>query len=152
MTRENGKGKAGEAVGKWALLRGVTAGRREDPFLYQLQLVRTPWGGICLHVILRADEPDPHDHPWAFRSLVLWGSYTERVWPDKGEAGRWLTRTRWRFSLAGTPLGAAHRVTRVNGPVWTLVLTGPERNPGWGFYPGGRYVPWREYQGRQEES
>jgi hypothetical protein len=136
-------------TGRWLALRGLVAGPPRDPFLYQLRLLRTPLFGVYLHCILRPDEPDPHDHPWAFASLVLDGEYTERVYPDKRDSGRWTFRPRRRFSAARVPLAAAHRITVTSGPVWTLVLTGPERNRDWGFYPGGQFVPWHEYQGRQ---
>lgn len=133
----------------WRFMRGLVAGPPTDPFLYQLQLVRTPWLGVYLHVILRPDEPDPHDHPWNFASVILSGSYTERVYPDKHDPRGSLVRGRVRFSLARTRLQAAHRVTAVDGPVWTLVFAGRERNPGWGFYPDGKFVPWRTYQQRE---
>lgn len=133
---------------RWRFLHGLTAGPPENPFLYQFQLVRTPWFGVFLHVILRPDEPDPHDHPWTFTSLILDGGYSETVYPDKFNGQRSFSRVRPRFSFARTSLSAAHRVTLTYGPVWTLVFTGPERNPEWGFYRNGNYVPWRQYQQR----
>lgn len=126
-------------------MRGLRAGGAQDPFLDQLRLIQTPWFGVYIHVIHRPDEPDPHDHPWWFASLILDGGYQELVYPDKRDPARFFSRTRTRFSLGHVSLRSAHRITLTYGPVWTLVLTGPQKNE-WGFYPGGRFVPWREYQ------
>ena len=133
----------------WRFMHGLTAGPPEDPFLDQLQLVRTPWFGVYLHCIHRPDEPAPHDHPWPFASLVLSGGYLETLYPDKRDGEHWRVRYRRRFSLAGVRLRSAHRVTHTDGdrPVWTLVLAGREKNPDWGFYKDGQFVPWRVYQG-----
>jgi hypothetical protein len=131
--------------GTWAFMRGVRAGGADNPFLDQLQIVRAPWFGVYLHVIHRTDEIDPHDHPWAFASLVLDGTYHDLLYPDKRDPGRSFFRARRRFTWARTPLRAAHRVTWTSGPVWTLVFTGPQRND-WGFYKDGEFVPWRVYQ------
>jgi hypothetical protein len=70
--------------GRWALLSALDVGADGDPYLDRLRIVQTPLFGIYLHHIHRADrEPFPHDHPWWFASLVLTGSYSETVWPDK---------------------------------------------------------------------
>lgn len=127
-------------------MHGVRAGGADTPFLDQLQMIRTPWFGVYLHVIHRADEPDPHDHPWAFASLILSGSYTERVWPNKEVSLYSYNQSRTRFSVGRVQLRAAHRIIAADSPVWTLVVTGRERNA-WGFYRHGNFVPWREYQG-----
>lgn len=137
------RGRRGEV--RWAFLEGLDVGADGDPYLDRLRIVQTPLFGIYLHHIHRADrERDPHDHPWWFASLILTGSYEEDVWPDKHKADYWRTRQRRRFSVRCTRRGQAHIITRTVGPLWTLVLVG-RRESGWGFYPGGRFVPWRAY-------
>jgi hypothetical protein len=130
---------------RWGLLTGLDVGTDGDLYLDRLRLVQTPWFGIYLHHIHRRDlENDPHDHPWWFASVVLAGEYEEDVWPDKSVPGTWLTRTRGRWSARFLGRRAAHVITRVKGPLWTLVLVGPDRD-GWGFWKEGRFVPWRDY-------
>lgn len=49
-------------------------------YLWRLESGRS----IRLHHILFPDQdPDPHDHPWWFFSIVLWGGYVER-WLRRG--------------------------------------------------------------------
>src|ERR1700728_4812444 len=94
------KVRAGRPGARWAFMEGLDVGTDGDPYLDRLRLVQTPWFGVYLHHIHRADrERDPHDHPWWFASLVLAGSYEEDVWPDKAAPGQWLTRERGRWSL-----------------------------------------------------
>lgn len=116
-------------------------------------------GMVMLH---RMTAPDPgldlHDHPWRFRSLILWGGYVEE---------RCSTRLATRYAVAAavidgnappgadpvprgpqyprrpgafTPLGLdeCHRIVELLRPTcWTLVIRGPRRRE-WGFYlPAG---------------
>lgn len=137
---------------RWGLLTGIDIGADGDPYLDRLRLVETPWFSVFLHHIHRADvERDPHDHPWAFASLVLCGGYREQVWPDKRQAcaglGGYIVRVRRRGSLRFLGRDAAHIIKEVTGPLWTLVVTGPDTDDEWGFYVNGRYVGWRDYVG-----
>ena len=138
-------GKPGSDI-RWAFLEPLDVGTEGDPYLDRLRLVQTPWFGVYLHHIHRADlDRDPHDHPWAFASLVLAGGYRERVWPDKRDSGRSAVRHRGRWSLQRTGRDAAHIIEVVDGLLWTLVVTGPRRG-GWGFWRDGQFTPWHEYQ------
>lgn len=106
-----------------------------DVFMRRYKLLRTRWGNVYLHEILRSDEDlCLHDHPWSFLSLILWGGYREQM-----PAG-----TFWRRpgTLLVRPARAAHRI-EVDRPAWSLVLVGPRRRA-WGcFTPHGwrRFVP-----------
>lgn len=103
-----------------------------------------------LHHILRGDaDPDPHDHPWNFWSIILWGSYQEEVWevvdgtPTKirtWRPGKWWPR----FVRAE----ALHRLILEDGPVWTFVFTG-SRIRHWGYATPAGHVKWEEYQSRK---
>jgi hypothetical protein len=131
---------------RWALLSGLDIGADGDPYLDRLRIIQTPLFGVYLHHIHRPDrDPDPHDHPWWFASLVLTGSYEETVWPDKrGPRGEYRLRSRHPWSLRHVARRSAHIITNVRGPLWTLVLTGPSRGE-WGFWTQRGYVPWRQY-------
>jgi hypothetical protein len=129
----------------WSFMSGFDIGAEDDPYLDRLCIVRTPLFSVYLHHIHRRDtDPDPHDHPWWFTSLVLCGGYEEIIWPDKRQPERMLTRYRRRFSLASTDRDAAHMITSVEGELWTLVFAGPRRGE-WGFWVNGQLAPWREY-------
>jgi len=131
--------------GRWALLSGLDIGADGDPYLDRLRIVQTPLFGVYLHHIHRPDrEPDPHDHPWWFASLVLTGGYQEKVWPDKRDPAVSAWRIRKRWSLRSIDRNAAHIIKSTAGPLWTLVLTGPKRGD-WGFWTNGLFTNWREY-------
>lgn len=132
----------------WGLFSGIDIGTDGDPYLDRLRIFETPWVSLYLHHIHREDrERDPHDHPWAwFWSLVLCGAYSEAYYPDKADHLRCRTRTHLRFSLHRVGREAAHLISAVHGPLWTLVLTGPDKGT-WGFYRQGQYVNWRDYVG-----
>lgn len=137
---------------RWAFLSALDIGADGDPYLDRLRIIQTPWFGIYLHHIHRPDrEPDPHDHPWNFASMVLAGWYEELVWADKRDAASWIRRDRPRWSLRRITRNGAHRITGTSGPLWTLVLTGPKVAE-WGFWPRGRFVPWREYLSQPPEA
>jgi hypothetical protein len=136
---------SGKRSPRWAFLEGLDVGSEGDPYLDRLRIFQTPWFGLMLHHIHRPDvDPDPHDHPWWFASFVLAGSYEEDVWPDKLAPGSWFTRRRCRFSLLSLDREAAHIIRSIDGPLWTLVVTG-RRAGEWGFWRDGSFTPWQQY-------
>jgi len=137
--------QAGRPSPRWAFLEGLDVGADGDPYLDRLRIVQTPWFGLYLHHIHRPDrDRDPHDHPWAFASLVLAGAYRELVWPDRTDLDRSVVRERPRWSLRSLGRNSAHMITVTSGTLWTLVFTGPRRND-WGFWTPQGFVGWREY-------
>jgi hypothetical protein len=132
---------------KWQFMGAQDIG--EDPYLDRLRILATPWFSIYLHHIRREDYTAPHDHPWWFGSLVLSGGYIEYHYPDKSRQSVDV-RTHGRFSWHTMSTRAKHAITHVERPLWTLVVTGPVTNPEWGFYPEGKFVPWQEYDEREE--
>lgn len=151
MTETIRAGKPGDRI-RWAFLTGFNVGAEGDPYLDRLRIVQAPWFGIYLHHIHRPDrDRDPHDHPWAFWSLILAGGYIERVWPDKTDPGTSYRRVRNRWSPGHLGRRQAHIITHIDGPLWTLVLTGPRRSD-WGFWVDGDFVPWRKYLGLTKQA
>ena len=147
MTTGTRRITAGSSHGRWGVLSGIDIGADGDPYLDRLRLIETPLFAVYLHHIHREDrDPDPHDHPWAFISLILSGSYIERVWPDKRDPAKRYLRYHPRFCFGRLGRRAAHMITTVQMPLWTLVVTGPRRG-GWGFWKDGEFVPWQEYIG-----
>jgi hypothetical protein len=108
-----------------------------DPYLVRYRLFRCPWFRIFLHHILRSDEdPDLHDHPWKFVSLVLWRGYVEVLPGD-------VVRRIRAWNVVRHEARDAHRLI-LDRPAWTMLLvTGEKRE--WGFHvregwmPNGKY-------------
>ena len=111
------------------------------PYLRRFFIARSYRSGSTqLHHILTDDpEPDPHDHPWDFTSVLLTGGYR-----DIGPAGPVEHRAPAVIArVAETP----HRLELLDGPTWTLVATGPVRRR-WGYHTDAGWVDWRRYRGR----
>ena len=139
-----------------------------DLYLRRFILAKTPWGGLYLHHILRSDiDRCPHDHPWAFGSLILAGGYheetfvrTEVQWrgqgPDRQQvscpqsderAQRWYGPGSFRW----VPAHHTHRVLLPEGrPAWSLVVIGA-RVRSWGFWQKGAWVPWKTFVGGERD-
>lgn len=137
-------------------------GHPDDPYLLRWYLIpRNPWINVYVHKFLRPDDDTPHDHPWWFVSLMLWGQYIEetadgRTIRSAPEPWRWFWGDR---PLVSRPATWIHRVDLVkrlewvgdgpeptkpsqprirywrNGhiPCWTLIVTG-RRSRTWGFW------------------
>jgi hypothetical protein len=117
------------------------------PYLARLRLIQTPWFGIYLHDIYEPDgDRDCHNHPWTFISVVLRGSYTERVYPypDK-KSYNYHTQHHRRFSAHKMGRKEAHRITYASPRLKTLIFTG-KRQSGWGFFIDGQYTRWQDYE------
>jgi hypothetical protein len=126
---------------RWAVWRWTFT---PSGYLTRLFLVHTPWGGIMLHWINGPDpEPDMHNHPVTFLSLIIRGEYVECLWP--GLRGERLVRW-FNFIRAKTDI---HRITRVAPGTLTLVFYGPKRCD-WGFFTPQGFVPWKEYNAKYE--
>lgn len=92
---------------------------------------------IRLHRWLHSDDlRNPHDHPWWFVTLCLWGRYT-----DLGSTG--IDRVQ-PGSIRFRKATHRHSVYVESKPCWTLVLTGPEQRQ-WGFWVDGRFRKRNKY-------
>src|SRR5688572_25300457 len=102
-------------------------------------------GKYCLHHIVRSDHDRClHDHPWPFKSLIIWGGYYEIV--DERmilESDRSLWRPykdgqliRWfgPGSILRRPASWSHRIVLKEGKsAWTFVFMGKKERD-WGFW------------------
>jgi hypothetical protein len=105
---------------------------------------------VRVHHILRADlDTVPHDHPWNARTIILRGWYFETRQPIGQPNGFGQQFVRKAGSTATLKFEEYHAVQRVSkGGVWTLFFTWKYRG-GWGFWVGGKKVPYREYLARK---
>jgi hypothetical protein len=117
-------------------------GPKDDPYLRRWFLV--PRNSVCniyLHEI-RHDDDDRalHDHPWDFDSVILKGSYIEHSVLAKEP---WQNIYR-KGMVNSKRAESAHRIQVLDGPVLTLVVTGPRRRD-WGFHCPNGWRPWQEF-------
>lgn len=138
---------AGRMPRRWGFLSGIDIGADGDPYLDRLRLIETPWFAVFLHHIHRPDkDPDPHDHPWWFASVVISGQYVDEFWPDKRNPDVSYHRYHGRWILRCLSRKSAHLIKDIEGPLWTLVVTGRSYgSESWGFWVDGKGVQWRVY-------
>lgn len=104
---------------------------------------------LYLHHIRQSDnDPDPHDHPWDFTTLILWGGYLNHMY-TRGRGARCLlmvARTKW-LHVYDRNAEHCHQVKLSPGrTAWTLVSRGKYRRR-WGFIRPTGWVFWREHLG-----
>ena len=86
---------------------------------------------IFLHKFLKSDPDDLHDHPWNYRTFILWGGYWEYTKSSDGKIQKhWRCPLHYRFSSAKS----FHRIELdKNRPIcWTLFIPGKKIRD-WGF-------------------
>ena len=94
---------------------------------------------IFLHKFLKSDPDDLHDHPWAYRTLILKGGY----WEHTKDGKFWRGPLTYRFS----PADSFHRV-ELDKDIpycWTLFVPG-RKVKDWGFQTKNGWVQHEEYK------
>lgn len=131
--------------------------------------------GIRAHVILRSDRDRAlHDHPVAAVSVVLSGGYWEVGAPneecrdrpytyasllrtlDKETPGAFTSfnadfNVHWRGpgSIVARSADTPHRLVLPSGTSAKTFWIMGRKTRGWGFYPGGKFVPADEYLSKE---
>lgn len=113
-------------------------GGDDNPYMLRWWVIpRNAWFNVYLHRITRDDDDRAlHDHPYFNVSIILRGAYRE-VMPN---GSRILRPGRIVFRQAE----ALHRLQVVEGPVWTLFITG-RRVREWGFACPKGWVHWKDF-------
>lgn len=137
----------------WALWkRMVIRNRFGVPYLERLRIIDTPWFGVYVHHIKGPDpQPDPHDHPWNFTSIVLAGGYTEQVW-RRENLNLWRVYSRRWNCLSVHKMraeGMAHRIMECEPHTLSLIVRGRRRRE-WGFWTINNesaegWTHWKDY-------
>ncbi|MCR8922685.1 hypothetical protein NO559_07880 [Dasania sp. GY-MA-18] len=105
----------------------------DRPYLYRIYLGSVLSCPIYLHHFVSGDgDRAVHDHPFHGLSLVLAGSYFERVlvrmdWPCMHTTTRFVQFFNW------IPADKAHQIIEPEPNTWTLFITG-KHFKGWGFF------------------
>lgn len=102
---------------------------------------------LFLHHTTKSDQDRyPHDHPWGFWSLMLWGRWIEYRYAFHPRAAPYR-QTKFKATVGTFVRRKAvdiHRIEIVK-PSWTLVLAGPwERR--WGFHTPSGWVDAEVYK------
>jgi hypothetical protein len=171
----------GRLVDRLLHMEEINGGGVCPTYLYRWVLLRLKTFQVYLHHFVGDDwSTDLHDHPKRFISLGLWGSYIEvtealghpfkpakpgthlaafgkcaaevpAAYCCRPEAAHQHERRYTAPWLRTFPADHRHRL-RLDGrrSCWTIVVVLRHVRP-WGFWPGGRFVPWRQYV-RSEEA
>ena len=137
-------------VANWLIARAqrrapdFVIGSEDRPYLRRWWLIpRNPVLNIYLHHFMRSDDDRAlHDHPWANCSVLLRGMYVEHTIAAGGiHQHRLLFAGDWRIRWTGK---LAHRIDLIDGPCWTLFITG-FRYREWGFHCHRGWVHWQRF-------
>ena len=114
-----------------------------DPYIRRWWVIpRNRFFNIYLHHFLRSDDDRAlHDHPWWNLSILLQGRYIEHTISAGGinvHTERCAGQVKFRRAKA------AHRIELIDGPCWTLFITGPRLRE-WGFHCRLGWVHWKEF-------
>ena len=109
----------------------------ERYYLFLKNRVNFPFN-IFLHKFIKSDPDDLHDHPWSYRTFILYGGYWEYTKDGKF----------WRgpFSYRYAEPTSLHRIEldKENPHCWTLFIPGKKVRD-WGFKTNDGWVQNEEY-------
>jgi hypothetical protein len=131
----------------WKKINGV-----DTLYLRRFYLTPRKWPiRVFLHNIFQPDDdPDCHDHPWDFSSLILWNGYTEHTFWSTF----YLDRPKYYGMFSYRKMKAEH-IHKVDldpkKPAITLVFAEKARR-NWGFWTMdnqdiAHWTDWRTYLG-----
>lgn len=140
----------------WKVVDGVKVSQLRRWFIKT-----TPEESHYLHKMVMSDnDPDPHNHPWDFRTFILWRGYVDEQYSTIVRIDDGQVLPGWRYFLKNErmklwrwysrPASHLHRVRLINDkPAWTYVIVGKyDEEREWGFVkPDGSWVYWRTYLG-----
>lgn len=119
-------------------------GRDRCPtYLYRWILLKAGKAfSVYLHHFVGDDwSHDLHDHPKRFILIGLKGWYIETQQLEDGGTRTKLWKAPWFRSF---PASHIHRIETPGRSCWTLVIV-LRASRQWGFWHGGRFIPWRDY-------
>lgn len=145
----------------FAWWRWVDISIHGELYLRRLIVVQVPRvGSLMVHWIVRPDpQREPHDHPVAFRAMIVRGGYTEERWILPGCANASCCRALAVFpddfeverrhygpgNVNRMRAADIHRIVAARPDTVTLVFAGPKVRD-WGFHvPRDGWVKWSDY-------
>ena len=140
-----------ELFERWGRHRVIMDRVNGEPYLERYYVFlkdreRFPFN-IFVHMFLKSDPDDVHDHPWPYATLILRGGYWEwiPVFNTHGqkihEYSVWRGAGSFRFASANS----FHRI-ELDPAVecWTLFMPGVKQRD-WGFLVKNQWIQWQEY-------
>ena len=125
---------------------GISEEDIETSYMHRWRLLSLPRKRkLYLHHFFGDDwSKDFHNHPKAFISIGLWGSYIEHRLIELA-SGKPVVRKKEYKAPWIRRFGPDH-AHRVETPrsCWTLVYVGPHVQP-WGFFRLGKWIPYKTY-------
>ncbi len=124
---------------KWCVWQWKDIVLYGELYLRRLHVFQCPWFSILVHWFYQPDpQPDLHDHPISFLSVVLRGGYVELRGVNGEIRERHVKYANWIRSCD------KHRIISVEPYTMTLCFCGP-REREWGFWTDQGFVPWTRY-------
>jgi len=106
-------------------------------YLQRWHGIKSKYFNIYLHRFTGSDyDRALHDHPWWSISILIRGELIEHSFNRK--------RIIPRFVPVIRSAKRAHRIELVQGPAWTIFITGPKIRS-WGFHTKEGWIPWRQF-------
>lgn len=115
---------------------------------------------LFLHIFKQSDdERCLHDHPWPSWSVLIWGDLQEFYYYVSEHfrmsiayrVGHHRHRDIPRFKPIYRPAEWRHRLILRSDYAVTLFAVGFKQRE-WGFWPAGKFVPWRKYLGLDSDA
>lgn len=106
-------------------------------------VLRWLWFRVYLHVFYASDDdPDPHDHPADYLTVVLWGGYWDETWSRARQVIRRVLMFPGR--IARRRAEHIHRAHLLGTRAWTLFFFGRRRRD-WFFWTVDGPIYWEDY-------
>lgn len=156
------------------VLKITGTGPDTDVYLIRYYVIQSRWFNFFIHIFLRSDRDDMHDHPWDFGTYVVRGGYNEEVpckyalvgIPETETNGyainfrttaknRWATRKAEQLHRVKLPRD--YSISEKDIAPMTVCFTGRTRRD-WGFVkvsPNGQdseWIFWKKYLGLPEDA
>jgi len=119
---------------------------------------------VYIHVFLRSDRDDLHDHPWNFCTWIARGDYIEERLlglPSLSSDAKTVSTYRsadknWFIKRKATDmhrviLKRSYSIEELDVAPMTLCITGPVKRE-WGFLKDGIWVKWKTYLGLSDDA
>jgi hypothetical protein len=138
-------------------------GADTDVYLIKYYVFQNKYFNVFIHIFLRSDRDDMHDHPWNFGTYVIRKGYKEEVInPEDPRVFiptilvnvRDVCQNRWATRKAETlhRVKLYHEFTMAEKDIapMTVCITGPTKRD-WGFVKDGKWIFWKKYLGLPDD-
>jgi hypothetical protein len=106
-------------------------------------ILTLPWFSIYIHGIYMHDlDKHCHNHPWNIWTMVLWGSYYERLLNKD-----YVINYRRIFNMSYRNSEQFHKILKLKSKkVYTLAIVGKRKSTDWGYLTESGFVDFKTYR------